>query len=131
MALYELVYIVRPDVSNQQAEQSAEKFANVARDQNGKVIKTEYWGLKTLTYRINKHRKGHYVMLGLEGSGAMITELERQMRLSDDIIRFMSIRVEKMTKEPSVQMQMRNRDRFATERGGMRDDDMGTAELPA
>ena len=104
MAFYEVVFIVRPDVANQAAEQLAEKFGKTAQDKGGKLIKSEYWGLRTLAYRVKKHRKGHYVMLGLEGDRAMIQELERQLRLSDDVIRFLSINQETVTEEPSVMM---------------------------
>lgn len=104
MAKYELVFIVRPDVASNHAEQLAEKFGEAAKAAGAKIIKTEQWGLRTLAYRINKHRKGYYVMLGLECDGAAIAELERQMRISDDIIRYLSIRDDEMTKEPSIMM---------------------------
>jgi small subunit ribosomal protein S6 len=109
MAFYELVYIVRPDVSSNQTEQSAKKFEEVITSKGGKIIKTEQWGLKTLAYRVNKHRKGYYTMIGFEGTGEIVAEVERQMRISDDIIRFLSIRVEELTKAPSIQMAPRRR----------------------
>ena len=104
MAFYEIVYIVRPDVSNNQVEQVANKFTDLVEAKKGKVIKSENWGLKNLAYRVRKHRKGYYTMLCVEADGAIIAEVERQMRMSDDVIRFLSIRVDKISKEPSVQM---------------------------
>jgi len=104
MSFYEVVFIVRPDVATNQVEQISTKFADLIKDKGGKIIKTEQWGLKSLAYRVKKHRKGYYVMLGIEASGSVVNEVERQMRLSDDIIRFLSIRVDAMTDEPSVQM---------------------------
>jgi small subunit ribosomal protein S6 len=109
MAFYEVVFIIRPDVSTQQAEAVAGKLADVAVAKGGKVIKSEQWGLRTLAYRIKKHRKGYYVLLGLSGSGDMVAEIERQVTISDDIIRHLVVRVDEMTKEPSVQMQFKAR----------------------
>lgn len=104
MAFYELVYIVRPDVASSQTETTAKKFEEVITSKGGKIIKTEQWGLKTLAYRVSKHRKGYYTMIGFEGNGEAVNEVERQMRISDDIIRFLTINVEELTKAPSIQM---------------------------
>ncbi|MAF31185.1 MAG: 30S ribosomal protein S6 [Pseudomonadota bacterium] len=109
MAFYELVYIVRPDVASSQTESTAKKFEEVITSKGGKMIKTEQWGLKTLAYRVNKHRKGYYTMLGFEGTGAIVAEVERQMRISDDVIRFLTVNVEELTKAPSIQMAPRRR----------------------
>ena len=109
MAFYEVVFIIRRDVSTQQAEAVANKLADVATSKGGKVIKSEQWGLRTLAYRIKKHRKGYYVMLGLSGTGDMVAEIERQVTISDDIIRHLVVSVDEMTKEPSVQMQFKAR----------------------
>ncbi len=109
MAFYEIVFIIRPDVSTQQAEAVASKLADVAVAKGGKVIKTEQWGLRTLAYRIKKHRKGYYVLLGVSGSGDVVSEIERQVTISDDIIRHLVVRVDELTKEPSVQMQFKAR----------------------
>jgi len=109
MSFYEIVFIVRPDVSNQQAEQLAEKYGALVAEKGGKVIKSEYWGLRTLAYRVKKHRKGHYVMIGATGDGPMVDEIERQLGLSDDVIRYLTIKVEEMDDQPSVQMQTRGR----------------------
>ena len=107
MAFYEVVTIVRPDVSSQHVEQVAKKFEEVATSNGAKLIKTEQWGLRTLAYRVNKHRKGYYTMYGLEAdtSSKALAELERQFRLSDDIIRHLAIKVDELDAEPSVQMQ--------------------------
>lgn len=109
MAFYELCYIVRPDVSSTQTESTAKKFEEVITSKGGKIIKTEQWGLKTLAYRVNKHRKGYYTMIGFEGNGEAVNEVERQMRISDDVIRFLTINVEELTKAPSIQMAPRRR----------------------
>lgn len=109
MAFYEVVFIIRPDVSTQQAEAVTGKLTEVATNKGGKVIKSEQWGLRTLAYRIKKHRKGYYVFLGLSGSGDMVAELERQVTISDDIIRHLVVRVDEMTKEPTVQLQYKAR----------------------
>ena len=104
MAFYENVMIIRPDVTPAQAEAIAKKFAEVVEANEGKMIKTENWKLRTLAYRIKKHKKGHYFMLGFEGNGNTVAELERQQRYSDDLLRFLSIQVEELTAEPSIMM---------------------------
>jgi small subunit ribosomal protein S6 len=116
MSKYELVFIVRPDVASNHAEQLAAKYNDIAKEAGAKIIKTENWGLRTLAYRINKHRKGYYVMLGLETDGKVIAELERQMRISDDIIRFLTIRDDELTAEPSIMMAPKKKPRAQTEK---------------
>lgn len=106
---YEVVFIVRPDVASNHADLIGEKFAEVVKDKGGKVITTEQWGLRTLAYRVKKHKKGYYVMLGIEANGDLIAELERQLRLSDDVIRFLSVRNDDLTAEPSVMLAPRRR----------------------
>ena len=91
---YETVFIARQDLSPQQVEQLAEKFGKIIADNGGKVHKTEHWGLKTLAYRINKNRKGHYVLFELDTPAAALHEMERNMRLSEDVLRFMTISIE-------------------------------------
>ncbi|MDP9196726.1 MAG: 30S ribosomal protein S6 [Pseudomonadota bacterium] len=108
MALYENILIARQDISPAQAEQLAESMAAVVRDNGGKVTKTEMWGLRTLAYKINKNRKGHYVLMNLDAPPAAVKELERTMRINEDIIRFLTVRVEKLEDGPSVMMQARN-----------------------
>lgn len=109
MSLYELVYIVRPDVASTHAETTAKKFEEILTSKGAKIIKTEQWGLKTLAYRVNKHRKGYYTLIGFEGNGEAIKEVERQMRINDDIIRFLTISTDELTKAPSIQMAPRRR----------------------
>ena len=99
MAKYETVFIARQDLAPAQVEQIAEKMAKIVTDNGGKVHKTEHWGLKTLAYRINKNRKGHYVLFELDTPAAALHELERNMRLSEDILRYMSVRIEAFSSE--------------------------------
>lgn len=109
MAFYECVFIIRPDVPTPQVTQVAEKMAAVVEKQEGKVIKNEDWGLRTLAYRVKKYKKGYYIMLGLEMPGAAVGELERQLKLSDDIIRFQTVKVEEMDETPSVMMKYKSK----------------------
>lgn len=129
MATYEHVFIARQDISGTQAEALAETFSGLVGENGGKVTKTEYWGLKNLTYRIKKNRKGHYLLMNLDAPSDAVVEMERQMRLHDDILRYLTIRVDELDEEPSVMMKNkggRDRDdrggRDRGERGG-RDDD--------
>ncbi|MEQ9123142.1 MAG: 30S ribosomal protein S6, partial [Alphaproteobacteria bacterium] len=110
MAYYENVFVARQDMSPAQVEALADSYSALVEEAGGKVLKREHWGLKTLAYRIKKNRKGHYVMLDVEAEAASVLELERQMRLSEDIIRFMTIRVEEVPEGPSPMMARRDRD---------------------
>lgn len=101
MAFYELVFIIRQDVSSSDVDKILNDFSNLVKDNDGEVIKTEYWGLRTLAYEINKNNKGHYVFFGLNAKPAVITEVERKMKLSNDIIRFLTIKVDRISDEPS------------------------------
>ena len=94
MALYEHVFISRQDLSNAQAEGLIEHFSAVLSDNDGKVIDQEYWGLKTMAYKINKNRKGHYAFLRSDAPSAAVAEMERLMRLHDDVMRVMTIKVD-------------------------------------
>lgn len=128
MALYECVLIARQDISAAQAEQLGEQFAQIIRDNGGQVTKTEYWGLKTLTYKIKKNRKGHYTLFNLDAPPAAVLEMERNMGISEDVLRFMSLRVDALDANPSVMMQTRNErgDRGDRgDRGPRRFDDRG------
>lgn len=118
MAFYESVYIARQDVSAQQVEALTESFAQIIAAQGGKVGKREYWGLRNLAYRVKKNRKGHYTLLNLDAPPAAILEMERNMRINEDVIRFLTIRVEELEEGPSAMMQARNaRDDRDRERG--------------
>jgi small subunit ribosomal protein S6 len=110
MPLYECVFIARQDIPSTQVEALAETFANVLAEGGGKVTKTEYWGLKSLAYRIKKNRKGHYVLMNVDAPYPAVAEMERQMGLNEDILRNMTIRVEALEEGPSAMMQSRGRD---------------------
>jgi small subunit ribosomal protein S6 len=109
MALYEHVFLARQDLSQAQVDALAEGATKIIEDNQGKVIKTETWGLRTLTYKIQKNRKAHFVMLDVDASGDVIAELERQTRLNEDIIRYMTIRVDTHEQGPSVMMRKNDR----------------------
>ncbi|MCE2510190.1 MAG: 30S ribosomal protein S6 [Alphaproteobacteria bacterium] len=108
MPLYEHVVIVRQDVSSAQVESLASNFADVVKEHGGKVEKTEHWGLRSLAYRIKKNRKGHYVLLNLDAPPAALQELERTERLNEDILRYMTIRVDALEEAPSIMMRNRS-----------------------
>ena len=108
MALYEHVFIARQDVSASQVEVITAELSNVISENGGTVAKTEYWGLKNLQYRIKKNRKGHYVLLNLDAPHVAVAELERQVRLHEDILRFMTIRVEEHEEGDSIVLRSKN-----------------------
>ena len=117
MALYEHVFLARQDISGQQAEALVEHFKGVLEGNGGKVGKIENWGLRSTAYRINKNRKAHYVLMNVEAPASAVAEMERQMRIHDDVIRYMTIRVETHEDGPSAMMKKGDRD----DRGGRRD----------
>src|ERR1700743_2674265 len=104
MSLYECVFIVRQDVPAAQVESLTATFADIVRNTGGQVAKTEQWGLRSLAYRINKNKKGHYVLFNLDAPPAAVNELERNMRLNEDVLRFMTVRVEALEAGPSAIM---------------------------
>ena len=108
MPLYEHVLIARQDLSNTQAEGLIEHFSTVLADNGGKVIDAEYWGVRTLAYKINKNRKGHYAFLKSDAPAAAVQEMERLMRLHDDVMRVLTIKVDTHAEGPSIQMQKRD-----------------------
>jgi small subunit ribosomal protein S6 len=120
MALYETVFIARQDISSAQAETLAETYSQLITDNGGKVTKTEHWGLKTLAFRMNKNRKGHYVLFNIDGPSAAVLEMERNMRINEDVLRYMSIRVDELEEGPSAMLQNRDRGGERGERGGER-----------
>ncbi len=122
MALYESVFIARQDVSAPQVEAMTDGFAALIEENGGKVAKREYWGLKNLSYRIKKNRKGHYVLFNLDAPSEAVREMERQMRLHEDILRYLTLRLDEIDDEPSIQMQNRNRDESRRRDGDRRDD---------
>ncbi len=101
MSLYEHVIIARPDISSTQVEEMITHLTGKLKDLGGKVVKTEYWGLRNLAYRINKNRKAHYSLLQIDAPSAAILEIERQHRINEDILRYMSIRVDEFPSDPS------------------------------
>ncbi len=118
MPLYENVFLVRPDVSTQQVEALAQTFTEILTAQGGKVAKTEQWGLRNLAYRIKKNRKAHYVLFNIDASPAAVAEMERNMRLSEDILRVLTVRVDELEEAPSAMLQNKGRDEG---RGGRRE----------
>ena len=111
MALYEHIFLARQDVSQQQVEELTAALTEVLSQGGGKVTKNEYWGLKGLSYRIRKNRKAHYTLMNIEAPAAAVAEMERQMRINEDILRFMTVRVDELEEGPSVQMRKQDRER--------------------
>lgn len=110
MPLYEHIFLARQDVTSQQVEAMVETYKSVVEQNGGKVEKTEMWGVKSLAYRIKKNRKAHFTLFNLDAPAPAVAEMERQMRISEDILRFMTVRVDELESEPSVMMQKRDRD---------------------
>ena len=108
MPLYEHVMIARQDLSNSQAEGLVEHFGAVLADNEGKLVDSEYWGVKTMAYKINKNRKGHYAFLRTDAPSAAVQEMERLMRLHDDVMRVLTVKVDAHEEGPSAQMQKRD-----------------------
>jgi len=126
MPLYEHVFLARQDVSAQQVEQLVEQFKGLIETGGGSVGKIENWGLRTLAYRIKKNRKAHYTLMNIEAPHSAVAEMERQMGLNEDILRFMTLKVEEHDDEPSAMMQKRDRD----DRRGGRGDRFGGGDRP-
>ena len=110
MPLYEHVFLARQDASPQQVEELTAQMTGIVEGLGGKVTKTENWGVRSLTYRMNKNRKAHFVLLNIEGPGSMVAELERQTRINEDVIRYMTIRVDELEEGPSAMMRKNERD---------------------
>lgn len=123
MANYETVLIARQDVSAAQVESITDMAQEILTEDGGRVARREYWGLRGLAYRIKKNRKGHYVLLNYEAKAEAVHEMERRMRLHDDVLRYMTVRTEDLPEEPSVVLARRDeRDRDRGGRGRDRDD---------
>jgi small subunit ribosomal protein S6 len=120
MPLYEHIYLARQDVSPQQVEELTNTLTEVLTQGGGKVTKNEYWGLKSLSYRIKKNRKAHYSLLNIDAPAPAVAEMERQMRINEDILRFMTVRVDELEEGPSAMMQKRDRDDERGDRPGGR-----------
>ena len=121
MALYEHIFLARQDVSQQQVEELTAALTEILTQGGGKVTKNEYWGLKGLSYRIRKNRKAHYTLLNIEAPATAVAEMERQMRINEDVLRFMTVRVEEHEEGPSAMMQKRDRDDRGDRDGGRPD----------
>ena len=118
MPLYEHVFLARQDASPQQVEELTAQMSGVVAQHGGKITKTENWGVRSLTYRMNKNRKAHFVLLNIDAPSAAIAEIERQERISEDVIRYLSVRVEELEEGPSAMMRKADRDRERDDRGG-------------
>jgi small subunit ribosomal protein S6 len=110
MALYENVFIARQEISAAQVDALSDQFTTVLAENGGAVKKKEYWGLKSLAYRIKKNRKGHYVLLNIDAPPAAVHEMERQMRINEDILRFLTVRVDELEEGQSAMLQSRGRE---------------------
>lgn len=104
MPLYESTFIARQDISTQEVENLTKQFSKIIEDNGGKIVKDEYWGLRTLAYPIKKNRKGHYTMLSVDAPFAALSEMERNLKLHDDVLRNVSVRVDSIQGEPSFMM---------------------------
>ncbi|HKW55077.1 MAG TPA: 30S ribosomal protein S6 [Stellaceae bacterium] len=109
MPFYENVFIARQDISAAQVEALADTFTGIVAAQGGQVTKREYWGLRNLAYRIKKNRKGHYILFNLDTPPPAVNELERNMRINEDVLRYITVRVEALEEGPSAVMQNRGR----------------------
>jgi small subunit ribosomal protein S6 len=128
MPLYENVFIARQDISGAQVDALADTFTQLIAEQGGEIKKREYWGLRNLAYRMNKNRKGHYVLFNIDAPAPAIAELERTMRINEDVIRYLTLRVDALEEGPSAVMQSRgsredrprrsDRDRYGEGRDG-------------
>ena len=107
MAIYECVYIARQELTAAQAEQLSKDLAKIVSSNNGEIKSQEYWGLRNLAYKIRKNRKGHYTMFHIDAPSSTIEELERNMRLNEDILRYLTVKIDNLPEGPSVMMTAR------------------------
>jgi small subunit ribosomal protein S6 len=122
MPLYEHVYLARQDVSAQQVEELTTQLKGVIEGLGGKIAKTEYWGVKSLSFRIRKNRKAHFTLLNIDAPPAALAEVERQERINEDVLRYITIRVDELEEGPSAMMRKVDRDRERDDRRGDRFD---------
>jgi small subunit ribosomal protein S6 len=134
MSLYENIFIARQDISGAQVDSLADTFTELVAANGGEIKKREYWGLRNLAYRMRKNRKGHYVLFNIDAPPSAIAELERTMRINEDVIRYLTIRVDALEEGPSVIMQSRgsrdDRRRGSGDRERYGDGREGSAERP-
>ena len=123
MSLYEHVYLARQDVTTQQVDELTAQFKGIIEQMGGTVANTEYWGVKSLSYRLRKNRKAHFTLMNVDAPPAALAEVERQERLNEDILRYLTVRVAEHEEGPSAML--RKSDREREERGGFRDRDRG------
>jgi len=125
MPLYEHVYLARQDASTQQVEELTAQLKGVIEGLGGTIAKNEYWGVKSLSYRLRKNRKAHFTLLNVNAPPAAINEIERLERLNEDVLRYLTIRVEEHEEGPSAMMRRAERDRDRDDRRGDRGDRFG------
>ena len=125
MALYEHVFLARQDLAQAQVDALAEAATKIIQDRQGRVVKTESWGLRSLAYKIAKNRKAHYVMMEIDAPGDTVAELERQTQINEDVIRYMTVKVDEHEAGPSVMMRKQERDRERRADRPRRDRDEG------
>src|ERR1700709_2430814 len=126
MALYEHVFLARQDLSTQQVEELTAQYKAIIEQMGGKIAKSEYWGVKSLTYRMRKNRKAHFTLMNVDAPSAAMVEVERQQRINEDVLRNLTIRVEEHETEPSAMMRKVDRDRDRDDRrGGLDPGDRG------
>lgn len=112
MAFYECTFVTRPDLSKADVQKITDQFTKIVTDGKGTVVKTEYWGLRTLAYKINKMGKGHYTLLGLDCDAQTLRELERNIGINEDVIRHLTVRVDSMDATPTVMLQQKSGDSY-------------------
>ena len=120
MAFYEHVYLARQDVTTQQVDELTAQFKGVIEQLGGTVVSSEYWGVKSLSYRLRKNRKAHFTLMNVDAPPAALAEVERQERLNEDVLRYLTVRVEAHEAGPSAMMRKADRDRDREERRGER-----------
>ena len=118
MPLYEHVFLARQDASTQQVDELTAQMTGIVEQGGGKVTKTESWGVRSLTYRRKKNRRARFVLMNIDAPSAVVTEIERQERINEDVIRYLTVRVEEHEEGPSAMMRKADRDRERDDRGG-------------
>jgi small subunit ribosomal protein S6 len=125
MPLYEHVFLARQDASAQQVEELTAQLKGVIEQLGGKITKVEQWGVKSLSYRVRKNRKAHFIFFNVDAPPAALNEIERQERLNEDVLRYLTVRVDEHEEGPSAMLRKSDRDRERDDRGGFRDRDRG------
>jgi small subunit ribosomal protein S6 len=125
MPLYEHVFLARQDLGTQQVDELTAQFKGIIEQMGGSVAKTEYWGVKSLSYRLQKNRKAHFTLLNVDAPAAALAEVERQQRLSEDVLRYLTIRVDELEEGPSAMMRKSDRDERRGDRFDRGDRDRG------